>query len=99
MMMLTTLIFANTIGAGVAMWFCLCALSRMSPYSSEVIRWAYILKGMGLFIQFLATIDFLYGTPMAWPWLLLTGVLTANAGTGVLYLFHNKGRNYLKDSV
>lgn len=69
----------------VALWHCVSVVNRMGPKTHHGVRLAYVLKSSGHFTLLLACFDYLHGDPIAWPWLLLTGVAITNMGTALLH--------------
>lgn len=89
--MIPLLVFGNALTASVALYYCICAINAMDARTRQVIRWCCIGKGVGLFAQMLAAIDYLvHANPLTWPWLLLTGFVVANASTALLYLSNRR---------
>lgn len=80
-------IFAAT---ALALWFTLKAIVRMNRKTYFCIRASFVLKATGLFVILLAVIDYIFGAPYTWPWLLLTGVSLTNGGIGLFYLTNRR---------
>lgn len=81
------LMLVVTASAGISLWHCATSINHMSPSTSASVRWPYVLKAGGYFIQILAVLDYLRGDPMAWPWLLLVGITLGNAGSALLHIY------------
>lgn len=72
------------------LWFPIRSILRMTPETYGPIRWGFILKATGLFITSASVVDYFWGMPMGWPWLLLAGVVATNSGTVLLYLMDRR---------
>lgn len=89
-MIVNALMIINAVASLVALWYGLCAINAMSRDTRHSVRWAFVAKASGYFTQVAATVDFFHGEALAWPWLLLVGVILANAGTAALYLVNRR---------
>ena len=74
----------------VAIWFCVSAIARMSPCTRFSIRISFVAKATGLATVFAAALDFFFGDPYVWPWLMLFGVALSNAGTAGIYMSNRR---------
>jgi len=89
--LVVALVCGNAVWAAVALYYCVAAVNAMDWQTRHVIRWAFVGKGIGLCAQVLAAVDYVaHADPITWPWLLLLGVASANAGTAVLYLANQR---------
>lgn len=70
----------------IALWHTLIVINHMTRRTAEGIRWGYVLRATGLFMLLLAVVDWLVGEPRTWPWLLLSGVVVATAGSALLHI-------------
>lgn len=88
--MIGALVLANGLACAVGVWVVLRAIAAMRRDTRATIRWSFIAKSAGLALQLAAVLDYFFGDPFAWPWLLLAGVALANLGTAALYVFTRK---------
>lgn len=79
------LMAALAAATAIALWHNVAVVNKMGPKTHHGVRASYVLKATGQFVLLLACFDYLHGDPIAWPWLLLTGVVIANAGTALLH--------------
>lgn len=74
----------------VAIWYGVSAIARMSPCTRFSIRMAFVAKATGLATVFAAVLDYFFGDPYAWPWLMLAGLALSNAGTAGIYMVNQR---------
>lgn len=70
----------------LALWHCLVAINHMTPRTHHGIRMAHVFKALGLFMLLLAVVDYVFGQPLTWPWLLLSGVTLQTGGSAALHV-------------
>lgn len=80
------LVCSNIVMATLAGYYACCAINRMGRDTDPWVRWSYVAKAGGAACQVAGGFDFIAGTSIAWPWLLLAGVVAWNGGvTGIFF--------------
>lgn len=84
-MIVFSLMALLAIATCVALWHTVAVINKMGPRTNNGVRFAYVFKATGYFLLILACFDYLHGDPIAWPWLLLSGIAMANGGVALLH--------------
>lgn len=88
--MIEILLSVGAFCAAVCAYYGIAAINAMGPATRLWIRYGFIGKTSGYAAIVLADIDYLHGQALAWPWLLLIGLIFAAGGTAVIYLANHR---------